>query len=88
MAIIRTCDVFFSFILQKLILNIKADLLSIIGGFSIILGIFTIFLFNIIQNNYENDNDDHSGDLDKNNVNNDAKKKSKNIFLRCILFKF
>jgi drug/metabolite transporter (DMT)-like permease len=50
-AIVRTCDVFFSFILQFLILNINFDLISIIGAAFIIIGTLAILVFKKINGN-------------------------------------
>lgn len=51
-AITKTIDVFFAFILQFLLLNILPDWLSVIGAVLIIMGTFFILLFKILEIKY------------------------------------
>ena len=61
-AIARTSDVFFSFVLQLLILNISVDALSVIGSFAILFGTILVLGFKLVENKFrkgknpENDN--------------------------------
>lgn len=52
-AIVRTIDVFFSFMLQYLLLNIPVDIFSFTGAISIILGTCAVLLFKLLENKYE-----------------------------------
>jgi drug/metabolite transporter (DMT)-like permease len=55
-SIVKTIDVFFSFLFQFLFLNIKVDLLGIIGAISIISGTILVILFKIIEQNTKTNN--------------------------------
>ncbi len=50
LAIVKTIDVFYAFILQYLFLNIEANLLSIIGALTLVSGAFSVLIFKIIDN--------------------------------------
>jgi drug/metabolite transporter (DMT)-like permease len=49
-AILKTLDVFFTFLFQYLILNISIDMFSFIGSCSILFGTFIILSFKLIDN--------------------------------------
>jgi drug/metabolite transporter (DMT)-like permease len=49
LGIVKTVDVFFAFILQYFLLNIKVNMFSIIGVLSILLGAVLLLLFKIIE---------------------------------------
>ena len=49
LGIVKTIDVFFAFILQYFLLNIKVNMFSIIGATSILLGAVLLLLFKIIE---------------------------------------
>lgn len=55
-AIVKTIDVFFSFLLQYFILGIQYDLLGIIGASLILAGTFLIILFKLIENHLQHSN--------------------------------
>ena len=55
-AIVKTIDVFFSFLFQYLLLNIKIDLMGILGAVLILSGTFSVIFFKIIENNNQNPN--------------------------------
>jgi len=52
LACIKTIDVFFSFVLQYLLLNINVDWISVIGACLIITGTFFVLIFKIMENRY------------------------------------
>lgn len=52
-AIVKSSDVLFSFILQYLILDVDADVLSVIGAVSILTGTLLLALFKIVEKNVE-----------------------------------
>ena len=83
LAIIRTTDVFFSFILQYLILNIQVDVLNLFGAMSIFMGVIVIFVIKILQNQFESHDKLQS---DKKANGGDLKKQDKNCIRRCIFF--
>lgn len=51
-AIAKTSDVIFAFILQLIILNIKIDFLSVIGSLAIVFGTFVVLGFKMIETKY------------------------------------
>ena len=55
-SIVKTIDVFFSFILQFLLLNIKIDLLGIIGAVCVVSGTLLVILFKIVEKNSKTEN--------------------------------
>ena len=48
-SIIKTIDVFYSFLLQYFLLNIKIDLLGVIGAVFVLSSTFLIILFKIFE---------------------------------------
>jgi drug/metabolite transporter (DMT)-like permease len=52
-AITKTIDVFFSFILQYILLNIAIDLLGLLGACSILTGTFFVLIFKLLENKYQ-----------------------------------
>jgi hypothetical protein len=52
-AIAKTIDVFFSAVLQYLLLNISMDYLNMLGAGSILLGTSFVLIFKIFENKYE-----------------------------------
>ena len=52
-AITKTIDVFFSFILQYILLNIDIDLLGLLGACSILTGTFFVLIFKLLENKYQ-----------------------------------
>ena len=93
-AIVKTIDVFFSFTLQYLLLNIKVDLFSLIGAVSIISGTFVILLFKLFELKYEmykksqkaKELKTPGGDCVE--IKKENKKSFKNSILRVIFVKF
>lgn len=53
-AITKTIDVFFSFVLQFFLLNILIDAMSIVGAVFILAGTFFVLIFKILENRYDN----------------------------------
>jgi drug/metabolite transporter (DMT)-like permease len=53
-SIAKTSDVFFSYLLQLIILNISVDFLSIIGSVSILVGTFIVLSFKILEDKLKN----------------------------------
>ena len=49
LGIVKTIDVFFAFILQYFLLNIKVNMFSIFGALSILLGAVLLLLFKIVE---------------------------------------
>ncbi len=78
-------DVFFSCVLQYLILDIKIDLFGVIGSCSILIGTFTILTFKLLENRYKQYKI-------KNAINENqkiaVKNSKKNLFLKCVFIKF
>ena len=52
-AILKAIDVFISFILQLIILNVQVDVLSVVGSLTILLGTFLVLAFKMIEARYE-----------------------------------
>lgn len=52
-AITKTIDVFFSFILQYILLNIDIDLLGLLGACSILTGTFFVLIFKLLETKYQ-----------------------------------
>lgn len=51
-AITKTIDVLFSFILQYILLSIAIDLLGLLGACSILTGTFFVLIFKLFENKY------------------------------------
>ena len=98
LAITKTIDVFFAFILQYIFLNIKVDLLSVMGACSIIIGTFFVLVFKLLDNKYESfkckqiENENSIEDkIDKGDLNKadmvQKKQSTKYLILKIIFFK-
>ncbi|CAF0959453.1 unnamed protein product [Brachionus calyciflorus] len=89
-AIIRTIDVFFSFLLQYLVLSIPIDTLSIFGAMFILVGTFFILLFRLIESKYEKYKIRRQEvDIMTNDQTGKPKKKSiKSVLVKLVFFKF
>ncbi|RNA11471.1 solute carrier family 35 member G1 [Brachionus plicatilis] len=53
-AITKTIDMFFSFLLQYLLLDIMVDSWSIFGAIAILIGTFAVLLFRLFEDKYKN----------------------------------
>lgn len=60
LSIVRISDLFFTFFFQTLILNIYADLFSIVGALLIFVSTFLVILYKIIEKKYNKKNDSKS----------------------------
>ena len=63
-AIVKAVDVFFSFMLQYLFLNIHIDMTSVIGATSIIVGTFFVLVFKLLNDKYEDYRDKRNTRMD------------------------
>jgi drug/metabolite transporter (DMT)-like permease len=74
-AILKTFDVFMTFLLQYIFLNIKVDVFSFFGSFSIILGAFSILAYRLFE------------DYDRKNANVSSQRRC-GLFFKFLKFKF
>lgn len=96
-AITKTIDVFFSFVLQYLLLNVTTDLLGLLGACSILTGTFFVLIFKLFENKYsdylkkkseKNQNETANGIKTNEDDNQTAKTISKkSLILKIIFFK-
>jgi drug/metabolite transporter (DMT)-like permease len=96
-AIVRTIDVFFSFIIQYFMLNIVMDVFSIIGSVLIVSGTFLVLSMKLLDNKLNRDNeckldnefkmDDYAEyDVEKRKLR--SRSGNLNPCIRCVQFKF
>ena len=71
-SIAKTSDVIFAFVLQLLVLNIKIDILSVIGSLCIVFGTFVVLGFKLLEQKYSKT----------------KKNKKMNAFKKFLFFKF
>lgn len=87
MTLFKSADLFFVFILQYIIVNIKTNMYSQIGAFLIFIGILTIMIFKI----FDKRNDKKKSMINQQNANNLNKKITvlkQNFLTKLIFFKF
>jgi drug/metabolite transporter (DMT)-like permease len=83
-AIIKTTDVLFSFLLQLVILNISIDSLSVIGSFAILVGTCLVLIFKIFYQRSMKTTSDQTGETSQHQQQN----KEKSCLKKCFLFTF
>lgn len=81
-AITKTIDMFFSFLLQYLLLDIMVDSSSIFGAIAILIGTFAVLLFRLFEDKYRNSVIDEQNDFKKD------KNSTKECLLNTVFFKF
>lgn len=80
-AIVKSIDVFFTFALQYIVLNIPLEIYSIIGSMFILAGTFLVLLFKLLSdNNYKNKMNFNEEKVNKN--------RRKNVVKQCIYLRF
>lgn len=90
-AIVRTIDVFFSFIIQYFMLNIVMDVFSIIGSILIVTGTFLVLSMKLLENKIQRDNELNMSEYaEYDEEKNKLKRRSGNLSpcIQCIQFKF
>ncbi|CAF0974644.1 unnamed protein product [Brachionus calyciflorus] len=91
-AIIKTTDVFFSFLLQFLLLGINVDRLGIIGAMAILVGTFFVLVYKLMNSKYEeykrNKQAIYLGNDGGGDVTKPTKKSFKRTLFKIIFFKF
>jgi drug/metabolite transporter (DMT)-like permease len=86
-AITKTIDVFFSFVLQFFLLDIAVDALSIVGAIAILVGTFFVLLFRLVENKFD-DKKKKELESNENGAADKPKKSFSNTLLGFIFFKF
>lgn len=81
-AITKTIDMFFSFLLQYLLLGIMVDSWSIFGAIAILIGTFAVLLFRLFEDKFQ------QSDIETENIKQTNKFSIKNCFLKAIFLKF
>lgn len=83
-SIIKASDVVVAFFLQTIVLRIKLDVLSLFGSLSILLGVFIVFTFKLVEKQLNKS--DESETCDQNNDGKNSKKS--NLASKFVTFKF
>jgi drug/metabolite transporter (DMT)-like permease len=95
-AITKTVDVFFSFILQYILLSIDADYLSVLGAISILTATFSVLMFRMMEAKYGLNEDTTSAINDADDTKSPEKEPEikpkensiKSCFLKFLFMKF